>query len=104
VATYVSVDLDALRDHAARLLAVTDRFAAIREASARIVQDDEAYGRLCWFFPSILEDRHREQDEVTDLFAENIELLAAAIGECADAYEEVDGAAADVFAAIEAEL
>lgn len=98
------VDLDELRSHASNLRTIHLRFAAIREASSHISQDDEAYGQLCQFFPAILEGRHVEQDEAVDVLAENLELLAEAVGESADLYEEADLLASDDLNALEGEI
>lgn len=100
----LEVDIQELRDHASGLRAVHERFAAIRQASGHIFQADEAYGQLCQFLPPILEGRHLRQDEIVDILAENVQLLAEAVDGCADAYEEADEAAADDMKSIEAEL
>ncbi|GAA2274002.1 hypothetical protein GCM10009853_029840 [Glycomyces scopariae] len=98
------VDPEEMRGHAADLLRVHERFAAVKDASAHITRADEAYGKLCSFLPPVLEGRHTEQDAAVGELAENIELLAQALKETADQYEEADAAAADALAELHADL
>lgn len=93
-----------LRAHAASLLRVHDRFAAIKDASGQIFQADEAYGKICSFLPPVLEGRHKEQDAAVAELAENIQLLAEAVKNCAMDYEDADEAAADELKLLNAHL
>ncbi|MEV6350529.1 type VII secretion target [Actinoplanes sp. NPDC051851] len=94
------VDIEALRAHATAMWAIHDRFAAIKAASGTIAQADDAYGQLCRFFPPILEERHRDQDEGVGMLAENIDLLARGIKRTADTYEQNEESTTDVFTSI----
>jgi len=98
------VDPEEMRAHAASLLRLHERFANVKDASGQIGKADDAYGKLCMFLPPVLESRHTEQDEAVADLAENLELLAQAVKECAVDYEEADDAAADEFDDLEAEL
>lgn len=91
------VDIEALRAHATAMMAIHDRFAAIKAASGSIFQADDAYGELCQFLPPVLEERHRDQDEGVGMLAENIALLAAGIMKNADAYERTEESTAGGF-------
>ncbi|WP_030161755.1 type VII secretion target [Glycomyces sp. NRRL B-16210] len=99
-----SVDPEELRDHANHLRALQDRFAAIRAASSHIAMSDDAYGQLCQMLPPIMESRHQDQDAGMEALAENLELLAEALGDCAADYEAADAEASDEFAQLESEL
>lgn len=94
-------DPEEMRAHAASLLRIHERFANIKDASAHIEKTDNAYGKLCSFLPPVLDGRHTEQDNVVGELALNIELLAEAVKECAQAYEDADEEAADDFDGIE---
>jgi hypothetical protein len=89
-----TVDADQLRDHAAKIDAVQQRFAAVTAASAAISQDDAAYGLLCGWMAGILERRHVRQDELIAYVAENLRLAADALIQTAAEYERVDDTAA----------
>ncbi|WP_328849213.1 hypothetical protein [Micromonospora zamorensis] len=91
------VDVEALRSHATAMLAIHDRFAAVKAASGIIFQADDAYGQLCQFLPPILEGRHRDQDKGVDMLAENIALLATGIKKNADAYQRAEESTTDGF-------
>lgn len=100
----LEVDVDELRAHASNLMSIHERFAAVKSASDTIAQADDAYGQLCQFLPPVLEGRHQAQDECVDALAENIELLAEAVNDCAETYEEADAVAGEDFSTLESEL
>jgi uncharacterized protein YukE len=100
----IEVDPEELRAHANHLRTLHGRFAAIEEASSHISMSDDAYGQLCQMLPPIMEERHLDQDAGMAALAENFNLLAQAIAECADAYEEADSLSSDDFTKLEAEL
>ena len=56
-----SADSEQIREHAAKISAVRDRFAAITAASAAITRDDAAYGLLCGWMSGVLQERHETQ-------------------------------------------
>jgi hypothetical protein len=56
-----SADTEQIREHAAKIAEVRDRFAAVTAASAAITRDDAAYGLLCGWMSGILEERHEAQ-------------------------------------------
>ncbi|GAA1688237.1 hypothetical protein GCM10009830_39770 [Glycomyces endophyticus] len=93
----IDVNPEELRTHAAHLRALHGRFAAIRGASSHIAMSDDAYGQLCQMLPPIMEQRHQDQDAGMDALAENFELLAQALDECAAEYESADEFAAGGF-------
>ncbi|WP_158630385.1 type VII secretion target [Glycomyces terrestris] len=97
----VQVDVQELWTHANHLRALQERFTAVLNASSHIAMSDDAYGQLCAMLPPILEERHRNQDEGVRTIAENYGLLADAIDECANAYEETDSLTADDFKHLE---
>ena len=100
----ISIDPEELRNHANHLRSLHDRFAAIKEASAHVQMSDDAYGQLCQMLPPIMEERHQDQDEGVEILAENYELLAQALEECATEYEEADSVSAEEFQRLESEL
>lgn len=104
MATGIEVDPEELRSHANHLRALNERFAAIREASSHIAMSDDAYGQLCQMLPPIMEERHQDQDSGMDALAENFDLLADAVDECANDYEEADSLSAENFTTVESDL
>jgi hypothetical protein len=84
------VDPETLREHARNLENFKTRFEAVKNASAHIAQDDEAYGQLCAWIAGVLEERHTRQDGLVAYVEENIGLAAESIRAAADAYEESD--------------
>lgn len=99
-----NVDPEQLRTHAGNLDRIADSFADVLGASAHIAQDDTAYGLLCQWIPPILEERHQEQDDITELLKTNLGKVASALRDAADAYEEADGSAAGDMKRIESDL
>ncbi|MDA1363056.1 type VII secretion target [Glycomyces luteolus] len=98
------VDPDQLRTHAAALREVLTRFDAIRTASAATGLSTEAFGQLCQFLPPILDGHRDEQDQVTEEFATNIEMLADAVEACADGYAAADDDAGADLESLAAQL
>ncbi|MDA1363106.1 type VII secretion target [Glycomyces luteolus] len=98
------VDPDQLRTHAAGLRELLTRFDAIRAASASTGLDTEAFGQLCQFLPPILDGHRDEQDQVTEEFATNIEMLADAVEACADDYAAADEDSSGELGALASEL
>ncbi|MCD0443100.1 hypothetical protein LO763_05590 [Glycomyces sp. A-F 0318] len=86
------VETEELLRHAANLEALAERFAAVKAASAHIVQDDEAYGKACLWMPMVMEGRHRRQDELVAYVAENLALAAGELRAAAGAYDDADQA------------
>lgn len=99
-----TVDVAQLRQHAANLDSLKERFAAVKAASTHIAQDDQAYGVLCGWISAILEGRHKKQDELIAYVEENLALAAQSLRDGATAYEEMDGAAATNLRGIHGEL
>ncbi|MEU5871010.1 type VII secretion target [Glycomyces sp. NPDC047369] len=96
----LQVQIDELHTHAVHLRGIHERFAAVQEASAHISGGRDAYGALCSFFPSILEERHAAQEELVREIAFNITTLAGAVSDTADEYEDADKQNASTFKAI----
>ncbi|OLF06547.1 hypothetical protein BLA60_31785 [Actinophytocola xinjiangensis] len=90
-----TVEIEQLRTHAQNVQAVRQRFDAVRGASAGIAQNDQAYGLLCGWISSVLEGRHRRQDELIGYVAENLDLVTQELESTADAYDTVDNDSAD---------
>lgn len=99
-----TVDVAQLRQHAANLDSLKERFAAVKAASTHIAQDDQAYGVLCGWISAILEGRHKKQDELIAYVEENLVLAAQSLRDGAAAYEEMDGANATTLRGIQGEL
>ncbi|MEE6260106.1 type VII secretion target [Plantactinospora sonchi] len=85
---------DQIRVHARNVEAVQHRFGAVKAASAHIERNDAAYGLLCQWLPAVLEGRHVRQDELYAYVEENLSLVVQALRQTADAYDNVDGRAA----------
>lgn len=90
-----AADAAQIRAHAARLGAVRDRFRAVNGASAAINADSAAYGMLCGWIATILEERHARQDELFAYVEENLRLASTALVATGDDYDRTDSAAAD---------
>jgi hypothetical protein len=88
-----AVDAEELRQHAANLESLAERFAAIEAASAHIAQDAEAYGKACMWMPAVMEGRHQRQDELVAYVAENLALAAGELRGAAADYDDTDQAA-----------
>lgn len=99
-----TVDPDELRTHAGTLEALQDRFEAIKNASAFIQQDEEAYGLLCGWISGCLEDRHQRQDDLMAYVAENLGIAAAAVRGAAEDYESSDSDTGSAFDELEGRL
>ena len=84
------VDVEQLRKHAANVAKIKDRFAAVKAASAHITQDGQAYGVLCEWISGVLEDRHREQDELIAYQEETLDIVVKTLLVSSDDYETVD--------------
>jgi hypothetical protein len=95
----MAVDVDVVTDdlvaHAANIDTLRERFNAIESAMDSVEQDNEAYGVICQFLPPILAARQADQKDLTAMAKENLELLAQALRDTADAYTAADEAAAE---------
>ncbi|THV30169.1 type VII secretion target [Glycomyces paridis] len=100
----LQVDPEQLRTHAANLDAIAATFGDILGASNHIAQDDTAYGLLCQWIPPILEERHQEQDSITELLQTNLGKVADALRSTADDYESADGDAASDFSKLGSDI
>lgn len=89
------VDAQQIRDHAAKVDEVQQRFGAVKAASAAIAQDDAAYGMLCGWMSAILEGRHASQNSLYAYVEENLSLAADALLQAGRDYADVDDVAAD---------
>ena len=98
------VEPETLIAHAGHLDEIRDRFDSILSAIDSIEQDNEAYGIICQFLPPVLAARQEDQREFTTMAQENLELLAQALLDTADAYKVVDEEAADEQAKLLDEL
>lgn len=96
----LQVQVDELHTHAAHLRGLHERFEAVQDASAHISGGADAYGALCSFFPTILQERHAAQEELVREIAFNIATLAGAVSDSADEYEDADKQNASTFKAI----
>ena len=99
-----TVESEELLAHAATLESLAERFAAIKEASTHIVQDDEAYGLACMWMSQTMEDRHAKQDELVAYVHENLTLAAGELRAAAAAYDDTDTAAQQEMQGLLAEL
>jgi hypothetical protein len=95
VADGFSADPAQIREHAARIAAIRDRFAAVTAASAAITRDDAAYGLLCGWMSGILEERHKAQKAIHLYVEENLRLEEEALIRTGHDYEATDTDAAD---------
>ncbi|RKT57320.1 type VII secretion target [Saccharothrix australiensis] len=95
------VNAEQLRAHATNVAAIEARFAAVRAASAHIAQDDQAYGLLCGWISSVLEERHVKQDELIASVEENLSLVGEALRASADEYEAIDEANAQLMRSVD---
>jgi excreted virulence factor EspC (type VII ESX diderm) len=93
-----------LRQHAANIDALKERFAAVKSASAHIAQDDQAYGLLCGWISGILEGKHQRQDQLIAFAENNLTLVAQSLRDTADDYENNDADAAGTMDAIGTDL
>jgi uncharacterized protein YukE len=100
----IEVEPEELNAHANHLRALHERFAAIRDASSHIAMSADAYGQLCQMLPPLMEERHQDQDAGMAALAENFELLAQAVEECAADYQAADEVSAEDFATLEDEF
>jgi hypothetical protein len=95
VADGFSADVDQIREHAAKIAAVRDRFAAISAASAAITRNDAAYGLLCGWMSGILQERQEAQKTIYSYVEENLRLAEEALIRTGQDYAATDEAAAD---------
>jgi hypothetical protein len=91
----LEVALDQLREHAAHIAALKDRFGAVKAASAHIDQNNSAYGWLCQWMPPLMEERHRAQDELYAYVEENLSLVAQRLRQTVQSYDDTERIAAD---------
>jgi phage-related tail protein len=92
---HIDVEPEALITHAAHIDSLRERFGAILSAMDSVEQDNEAYGIICQFLPPVLAARQEDQKEFTTMAQENLELLAQALRDTADAYMAADEETAD---------
>ncbi|MEU8662429.1 hypothetical protein [Actinoplanes philippinensis] len=90
-----SADVDQIHEHAAKIAAVRDRFAAITAASAAITRNDAAYGLLCGWMSGILQERQEAQKTIYSYVEENLRLAQEALIRTGHDYTAADTAAAD---------
>jgi hypothetical protein len=90
----IDVVTEDLVTHASHIDALRERFGAVLSAMDSVEQDDEAYGIICQFLPPILAGRQDEQKELVEMAQENLELLAQALRDTAEAYSAADEATA----------
>lgn len=90
-----SADVPQIREHAAKIAAVRDRFAALSAASAAITRNDAAYGLLCGWMSGILEERHEAQRTIHAYVEENLRLAEEALVRTGQDYAATDEAAAN---------
>jgi streptomycin 6-kinase len=95
MAADVDVVSEDLVTHASHIDSIRERFANVLSAIDSVSQDNEAYGIVCQFLPPILAGRQEEQKELTTMAQENLELLAQALRDTAEAYDAADAAAAE---------
>src|SRR5215470_11359734 len=91
----LEVAFDQLREHAAHVAALKDRFGAVKTASAHIAQNNSAYGWLCQWMPPLMEERHKAQDELYAYVEENLSLVAQSLRQMAESYDDAGRIAAD---------
>lgn len=84
------VDPEMLREHAAHIDAIVDEFILAGNAMKKIAAADNAYGTFCEWIPPILATRATEQDRITGKLAKNLRVMADAVRDAADAYEQSD--------------
>jgi hypothetical protein len=94
------VDIEQLRTHAGNLDRLRERFAAVKDASTHIAQDDQAYGLLCGWISAILEGRHQRQDDLVAYVEENLSLVARSLRDAADVYEDMENNTAGTMTGI----
>lgn len=93
----VRVEAGQLHGHAGNLLAMQQRFAAVRGASADIAGGEQAYGSLCGWIAGVLEGRHARQDELLDQVAENLGRAATAMRQASERFQDQDQGAASAI-------
>ncbi|GLZ82049.1 hypothetical protein Afil01_68560 [Actinorhabdospora filicis] len=91
------VDPEELRGHARNLESIAEGFQAVKDASAHIAQDDEAYGQLCGWISAILEGRHGKQDDLVASVEANLRACARALVRNADRYRDTEDGHAKGF-------
>jgi uncharacterized protein YukE len=99
------VDPEALRQHAAALEGLRDRFAALAEASASVTKTNGAFGLMFsdWMEP-VLDGKHDEVHALIPATAAAVESHAVALRECAESYDAADEATASDLEALTGEL
>lgn len=101
---HIDVVTEDLVTHASHIDALRERFGNILSAIDSVEQDNEAYGIICQFLPPILAGRQAEQKELTTMAEENLELLAEALRETAEAYDEADEVTAQEHDQLQSQL
>lgn len=95
-----TADPEQIRVHASHVEELSARFAAVKQASAHIAQDESAYGLLCGWIAGILEGRHVRNDELIALVEQNLSLVAGELQATASEYEAVDAGVAEQIGAV----
>jgi hypothetical protein len=94
----MAIDVDVVSEdlitHASHIDSIRERFGNVLSAIDSVSQDNEAYGIICQFLPPVLAGRQDEQKELTTMAQENLELLAQALRDTAEAYDAADEAVA----------
>jgi hypothetical protein len=93
MATGFTVDPEQIRQHAENIAKLSDRFDAVKSASANIAQNDNAYGLMCGWISAILEGRHTRQDQLVADMVENLVVVVSELRRTATNYENIDGEA-----------
>jgi hypothetical protein len=91
------VDIEQLRAHMRNVEDIKGRFAAVKDASAHIAQDDQAYGLLCGWISAILEGRHAKQDELIAYVEENLKIVGTRLNLTASDYASLDDGSSDLI-------
>lgn len=94
MAADVDVVSEDLVTHASNIDSVGQRFANVLSAIDSVSQDNEAYGIICQFLPPVLAGRQERHKQLTAMAQENLERIAQALRDTADAYESADEATA----------
>jgi phage-related tail protein len=102
--SHIDVEPEALITHASHIDSLRERFGAILSAVDSVEQDNEAYGIICQFLPPILAGRQADQKELVEMAQENLEMLAQALRDTADAYNAADEATAEEYNQLQDEL
>lgn len=101
---HFDVATEELVTHASHIDTLRERFGSILSAMDSVEQDNEAYGIICQFLPPVLAGRQADQKELVEMAQENLEMLAQALRDSADAYDAADEATAQEHDNLQNEL